>query len=232
MKMPSNSPMGTLPHSQPIFEDPSRTIGKRDYISGDSLRRVDWKTTAASGRLQVKLFEPSMALTTTIMLNLNQDEYGRFARLDSLEFAIVMAASLANWVTSKKQTVGLITNGIDPHAENQPFKPLIPRRGRFHLMRMLDVLARVKHVQESKFIDLLHFATLHLGWGTTLILITGQADQTLFDELFRLRKSGYKIMLILIGHPPDVNDAMARGKQFGFPIYHFRNELDLDLWRQ
>jgi uncharacterized protein (DUF58 family) len=232
LKMPSHSPMGTLRHHQPIFEDPSRVMGKRDYTVGDSMRRVDWKATAATGRLQVKQFEPSMALTSSIFLNLNEEEYGRYSRIDSLELAIVVAASLANWMIAKKQTVGLTTNGVDPLTNKQPFNPLLPRKGRNHLMRILDILARVQHVQQVPFVSLLHDAMLHLTWGTTLILITGQADQPLFEELFRLRQSGFSTVLVLIGQTPDVKDAKARGQQFGFPVYHFRNELDLDIWRQ
>lgn len=232
LKIPSLSPMGTLRHHQPIFEDPSRTMGKRDYINGDSLRRVDWKATAATGRLQVKQFEPSMALTSAIFLNLNEEEFGRYARIDSVELAIVVAASLANWMVAKKQTVGLITNGVDPLANKQPFNPLLPHKGRNHLMRILDILARVQSVQQGPFVSLLRDAPLHLTWGTTLILITGQADEALFDEIFRLRQAGFSTVLVLVGHTPDVNDAKARGQQFGFPVYHFRNELDLDVWRQ
>jgi uncharacterized protein (DUF58 family) len=232
LRMPSHSPMGELRHHQPIFEDPSRTMGKRDYTTGDSLRRVDWKATAATGRLQVKQFEPSMALTTAIFLNLNQEEYGRHSRIDSMELAIVVAASLANWMVSKKQTVGLITNGVDPLADKQPFSPLLPHKGRNHLMRILDILARVQFVQQGSFVNLLRDAMLHLTWGTTLILITGQADETLFEELFRLRQAGFSIVLVLAGHTPDVGEAKLRGKQFHFPVFHFRNELDLDMWRQ
>jgi len=117
-------------------------------------------------------------------------------------------------------------------ANNQPFKPLLPRKGRTHLMRILDVLARVQHAHESSFTNLLQQATLHLAWGTTLILITGQADEALYDELFRLRRAGYSIALILIGNVPEIGDAKMRGQQFGFAVYHFRNELDLDMWRK
>ncbi len=232
IKIPSHSPMGTLRHHQPIYEDPTRTIGKRDYVYGDSLRRVDWKASAASGRLQVKQFEPSMALTTAILLNLNSDEYGQQARVDALELAIVIAGSLSNWIVSKKQTVGLITNGIDPIADNQPFRPLLPRKGRNHLMRLLELLARVEFVQQGSFVSLLDKAMVHLTWGTTLILITGQADEALFDELLRLRQAGFNAVLILVGHTPDVQDAKTRGRKFGFPVFHFRNELDMDVWRQ
>jgi uncharacterized protein (DUF58 family) len=232
LKMPSHSPMGTLPHHQPIYEDPSRVMGKREYITGDSLRRVDWKATAATGRLQVKKYEPSMALTSAIFLNMNQEEYGRHGRVDAVELAIVLAASLANWMVAKKQTVGLITNGTDPLAENRPFNPLLPHRGRNHLMRILDVLARVQYVQEGPVTGLLSEARLNLVWGTTLLLITGQVDEGLYDELFRLRQAGYSVVLILVGQASNVSDAKAWGKHFGFSVYHFRNELDLDIWRQ
>ena len=114
VKLPSRSPLGTLRHTQPIFEDPSRVRGKRDYVAGDSLRRVDWKATATTGRLQVKQFEPSIALETAIFLNLNADEYAQRTRLDATELAIVIAASLANWIVGQRQSVGLCVNGVDP----------------------------------------------------------------------------------------------------------------------
>jgi uncharacterized protein (DUF58 family) len=68
IKLPSRSPMGTMRHTQPIFEDPTRVLSKRDYVAGDSLRRIDWKATAATGRMQVKQFEPSIALETMLFL--------------------------------------------------------------------------------------------------------------------------------------------------------------------
>jgi hypothetical protein len=107
VRLPSRSPIGTLRHTQPIFEDPSRVRGKRDYTTGDSLRRVDWKATATTGRLQVKQFEPSIALETALFLNLNADEYLQRTRLDATELAIVIAARSP---TDRRQTpaVGLM----------------------------------------------------------------------------------------------------------------------------
>jgi uncharacterized protein (DUF58 family) len=232
INIPSNSPMGTLRHHQPIYEDPSRIQGKRDYVHGDSLRRVDWKATASTGRLQVKQFEPSMSLTTAIFLNLHSDEYGQQAWIDGMELAIVIAASLAKWVISKKQMVGLITNGIDPIAERQAFRPLFPRRGHNHLMHLFDILARVEYTKQGSFVSLLDEAIIHLTWGTTLMIITGQADDALFDELFRLRQNGFNAVLILVGYTVDEQNAKVHGQRFGFPVFHFRNEMDLDIWRQ
>ena len=116
LKIPSRSPLGTLRHTQPIFEDPTRVMGKREYVAGDSLRRVDWKSTATTGRMQVKLFEPSIAIETVIFLNLDGPSYHYRSRIDAAELAIVITASIANWIVEKGQTVGLYTNGEDPIA--------------------------------------------------------------------------------------------------------------------
>jgi uncharacterized protein (DUF58 family) len=130
-KLPSRSPLGTLRHHLPIFEDPSRMRGKRDYVASDSMRRVDWKATASTGRLQVKQFEPSIALQTVIFLNLNASEYRTRHHIDATELAIVIAASLANWTVSQKQSVGLITNGVDTLTNNMSVQPYtIPQGAR------------------------------------------------------------------------------------------------------
>ncbi|MGE5775873.1 MAG: DUF58 domain-containing protein, partial [Chloroflexota bacterium] len=107
LEIPSLSPQGELRHSLPLFEDPTRVFGKRAYVYGDSLRRIDWKSSASAGRLQVKLFEPSIALETFVVLNLNADDYYYRSLIDSTELAIVIAASVANWIAGKKQTVGM-----------------------------------------------------------------------------------------------------------------------------
>jgi uncharacterized protein (DUF58 family) len=138
VRLPSHSPIGTMRHTQPIFEDPSRVRGKRDYVAGDSLRRVDWKATASLGRLQVKQFEPSIALETAIFLNLNADEYAQRTRLDATELAIVIAASLANWIIGQRQSAGLSVNGADPIGPEERPQMLPPRKGRAHLTRMLE----------------------------------------------------------------------------------------------
>jgi uncharacterized protein (DUF58 family) len=232
VSLPSHSPLGTLRHKQPIFEDPTRVLGKRDYISGDSLRRIDWKATASCGRLQVKLFEPSIALETAIFLNLNSDEYEYRTRIDASELAIVVASSLANWVIGQRQAAGLVTNGVDPDLENACPQPVPPRRGRGHLMRILDVLARVETGDTIPFAQLVRQQAPRLSWGTTLILITNQAGEELFKELFQARREGLNAMLVLCGIVSGYAEIHRKAEYFGFPLYHFQFETDLDVWRK
>jgi uncharacterized protein (DUF58 family) len=231
VNLPSQSPFGTLHHKNPIFEDPTRVIGKRDYQVGDSLRRVDWKATAVVRRMQVKQFEASISIETHIFLDLNLDDYEIRQRFATTELAIVVAASLANWAIQHKQPVGLYTNGLDPFAENQSPPPLPSHKGSSHLMSVLEVLARVQVGKGTSFIDLLHQSLARLSWGSTVVLITGKHNEALFDELFAARRLGLSIVIILVGQDPDFLKAQIDAKRFGFPIFRFINELDLDVWR-
>lgn len=230
ISLPTHSPMGTLHHHEPVFEDPTRVIGKRDYTAGDSLRRIDWKASAATGRLQVKQFEPSISLETSIFLNLNANEYEQRTRYHTTELAIVVAASIAAWVESKKQSVGLVTNGNDPLAfqERSHFMP--PRKGRSNLMRILDILARIQMQETDPMAQVMRPWSSHLSWGTTIILITGQIDEDLFDELFQARRSGLDAMLVICGNVPRFQEIKHKATHFGFPIRQVLYEEDLKYW--
>ncbi len=229
--LPSRSPQGTLRHTQPIFEDPTRVRGKRDYVPGDSLRRVDWKATAISGRLQVKQFEPSIALEVVIFLNLNNAEYPKQYRIDTTELAIVAAASLANRVASQRQAVGLATNGVDSVEAGQPVPFIPPRKGRAHLIRILEMLARVQATEGTPLVRVLNEIGPRLSWGTTLAVIAAQTDDALFDELFQARRRGQNVVLMLVGRVVNLQETRRRAEHFGIPLYAVQEEEDLTACR-
>jgi len=240
VKLPSSSPMGTLRYTQPIFEDPSRVRGKRDYVSGDSFRRVDWKATASSGRMQVKIFEPSIALETAIFLDLNSEGYDRFTRINSTELAITVAASLANWIHSKRQSVGIYSNGLDQMAPTNTDErsmgenplPIPPKKGQGHLIRILEMLARVQVAETYPIVELINSESPGLSWGTTLIIITPKFDQSFFEGIFQANRGGLKSVLMPCGPVPGVEDVRKKAEYFGFPFYQIFSERDLDAWRQ
>ena len=232
MDIPSQSPQGTLRSTMPLFEDPTRVLGKRGYTSGDSLRRIDWKSSASSGRLQVKVFEPSIALETFIVLNLNAEDYYYRARIDSTELAIVIAASVGNWVIGKKQMIGMMVNGRDPLAADGRPQPIPARKGKQHMMRLLETLARVETVDQSALPPLLQRQRYHLAWGTTLIVITGSASDELLDELYLARRAGQNAILILAGVNTSGDETLRRANAFGIPVFSIVTERDLKIWTQ
>jgi uncharacterized protein (DUF58 family) len=166
--VPTYSPQVSLPARSPLFLDPSRVMGVRDYQRGDSPRRIHWTATAkASARalttlLMVKQYQPAISRETLICLDLNRQDYGRRNWAIATERAIVVAASLANHIVVREQlSVGLVVEARDPRAgaDGGPTRApptrapptrapravvrvtLPPRTGRGHLMRLLEVLA-------------------------------------------------------------------------------------------
>lgn len=230
VEIPSQSPQGTLRHTLPLFEDPTRVFGKRGYTSGDSLRRIDWKSTAASRQLQVKLFEPSIALETFVILNLNAEDYYFRTRIDSAELAIVIAASLANWIIAQKQMVGLLVNGRDPLTSDGKPQPIPPRKGKRHMMRLLETLARIETIDKSALVPLIQEQRYQLPWGTTLIVVTGEASDALLDELYQARRAGQNAIVILVGAGTSEEAIRRRAKTFGIAVYSIASERDLKIW--
>ena len=246
LELPSRLLLGNRRHTQPIHDDPSRLRGKRDYVHGDSLRRVDWKTTAALGRLQVKQFEPSRVNETTLLLDLDLENYDRRVWVDETELAIVVAASIGNWCAARNEAVGLMTNGRDPGITaslqyTRPaqslagFAPVPPRAGRASFMRVLDVLARMRTsdlptregLRTESLAMLARTARNACTWGSTLVVITGAPSDPLWHELVRAPSAGLSVLMALCGAPSDEAALRNRAAQFGIALHVVRALKDL-----
>jgi len=259
---PSQSPFGTIRSQQHIFEDPARATGVRDYRAGDSLRRIHWKASARQETLLVKKYEPAISLQTAIFLNLNRQEYGQRWRIDGPEWAIVVAASIASHLVEQQQAVGLMTNGRDPVAEdgnkgeddrgdeadeggeddqgggsgnangNGAPLPLPPRPGRLHLMRVLEVLARVEPQDAESFSVWAQRASLPLSWGDTIVAITSTGDEETCRALHQLRRKGFNVVLVVVEPHGQFGLIRQRSRQLGFPAFQVAHRRDVDGWRQ
>ena len=235
LSLPSLSPAGNLPSRERLFEDPSRIRGVRDYQPGDSLRRMDWKTSARKGSLQVRRYEPAIALETAMFVNLDGDDYPQVHRFQATELGIVVAASVAVHLVEKRQAIGLVTNGRDPLAQGPRVMPSLPlRKGREHLMRVLDLLARVEvtsEEEEASFLAVLSRKSLGLPWGSTVVVVTAQEVEGLLDALLVLRRRGLAVILVLTCPHHGFALTARRANQIGVQTFQIWTERDLDVWR-
>lgn len=236
---PSQSPFGTIKSRQRIFEDPARVTGVRDYRAGDSLRHIHWKASAREQALLVKQYEPAISLQTAIFLNLNGEEYDRRQRIDAPEWAIIVAASIASHLVAQRQAVGLMTNGRDPMAESggggcgdgTPL-PLPPRPGRLHLMKVLEVLARVEPQDAQPFRVWMQQASLPLSWGDTVVAITPTGDEETCWALHQLCRRGLNVVLVVVEPHGQFGLLRRRARQLGFTAFQVAYRRDTDRWRQ
>jgi len=230
LELASRSPYGTIKSQQPIFADPTRVIGKRDYVAGDPLRSVDWKSSAHAGALQVKKYEPAVSLTSMIFLNLNIAEYTRQLRGQASEWAIVVAASLAEYLVGQRQAVGLACNGTDPLLGTTQW--IIPARpGRSHLMKLLERLARVQAAETVPLVNWLPSATVGMAWGTTGLVITPAGDEATCYALHRLVRAGLNPVLLVVEPHGQFGVVRERGRQLGLTAHLVADEHDLKRWQ-
>jgi uncharacterized protein (DUF58 family) len=230
--LPTHSPLVVLPARSPLFEDPSRVTGVRDYQRGDSPRRIHWTATASTGRLLVKQYQPAIARETLICLDLDEENYERRQRFTATELAIVAAASIAHHIIVQEGLpAGLATEALDSVTDQQVHFFLPPRAERTQLMRTLETLARAQMVKETSFPDLLRRASVRLTWGATLLVITGRESTALFDTLVHMQRAGYAVALILVQPAPPADDLRRRAELLSLPVHRVWRERDLETWR-
>jgi len=226
----SRSPYGTIASRQPIFADPTRVNGVRNYQPGDPIRGIDWKTSARSGQLQVKKTEPAVSLSTSIFVDLHTPAYSRSFRYSGTEWAIVVAASLANYLIEERQVVGLGSNGHDELTDATCWS-IPPRSGRSHLMKLLEWLARVQAGETRSLHEWLPQATVSLAWGTTVIAVTASGDEATCAALGRLYRAGLNPVLVAIEPHAHFAVIKERCRRLGVSAFEMADEAALRRWQ-
>lgn len=232
--LPTHAPHVKLLAHSALFEDPARVRGVRDYQPGDSLRRIHWTATAATGRLLVKQYQPAIARDTLICLDLDRDDYGQRQRYTATELAIVVAASFAAHIINREGLpAGLATRALDPLQDDRPTSPvrfyLPPRSERTHLMSILEVLARVQMTDATAFLSMVREESLRLSWGSTIAIITGREYEELQDTLAYLQRTGFAVSLVLVQPAQPDPELYGRAQLLGIPVQRIWKEQDLGL---
>ncbi len=230
LNLPTHSPLAVLQARSPLFRDPTRVMGVRDYEVGDSPRHIHWTASASAGQLLVKQYEPAVARETLLCLDLNRNVYPLNQWYAATELAITVAASLANHIILREELpVGLASTLWDPLVEEERNISLPPRKDRAQLMHVLEILARaqVRPLPDNTFTALLRQESTQLPWGTTIVVITPQEDPAFLETVLNLRQRGFAIALILISPRASQPEVDGRAEGLGIPVYRVWRKQDL-----
>lgn len=193
--LPPKEPFGEVKAQQRIFEDPSRTIGVRDYGPGDEFKRIHWKATARRQALQVKVYEPTTTSQVVIVVNIaTLPKYWQGIVPERLERVISLAASLAGQAVERRYQVGVVANGCWPFSQQQ--LKVLPSRDPAQLTHILEALAAVSSMPTISLPDLLTRESSHLPWGATLVVVTAVVTGEILAAMMALRDAGRRQVLI------------------------------------
>lgn len=140
--------------------------GVREYVYGDRLSRIHWKTTARTGVWKSKEFERESLPKMVIVLDRNNKAY---EHSDQFETAVSVAASLIRFAWREQLAFGLLSVG-------QETTFIEAGRGAEHHSRMMNHLIEVEadgaHALENVMTQ--HISLL--GRGVLTVLITPERD--------------------------------------------------------
>ncbi|MCX5758967.1 MAG: DUF58 domain-containing protein [Candidatus Hydrogenedentes bacterium] len=247
-------PQGPVRISNRIYEDPTRITGSREYIPGDPLNRIHWKTSARTGRLFTKLNEPSSVLGGTLILDLHQAGYGEEKCESRMELAITTAASIAYLLQMSGEQVGLLTNAADAaevaryevemhHALSRDdadesivgegtssrLNPLqvATARSPIQAQRIIENLARVLPGNGLSVDQVLLSEFMRLPRDAALLPVVPRITENLALVLASMKLSGFNVSVFLIDNPGEYREAAALLARHRIHMFHIEHERHL-----
>ncbi len=94
-------------HKSPLRGFSTEFSYHRPYVSGDSLRHVDWRVYGRTSRYYVKLYEAETDFAANLLLDASSSMHYRSGAVSKLEYAKYLAASLAHLIVKQRDSVGL-----------------------------------------------------------------------------------------------------------------------------
>jgi len=192
----AGAPLPIIPTRTPLYEDPTRVVGVRDYEAGDPLRRIHWTASASAGSLLVKKHRPGISRDVVVALDLTRDSHPIPGRRRSAELAVTAAASIVrHLVAVRNESVGIRIVGRDTPTGEDTVVEVAPGRDQARMARVLEHLARSDLSPSADFDALLDPSGL--PFGASLVLLTGRPERRHVLDVIRLKRLGITVTAVI-----------------------------------
>jgi uncharacterized protein (DUF58 family) len=223
--IPSQQLFGDIRLKRHLFQDPVLTAGVRDYHSGDSLKRIHWKSTARLGKLQTKVYEPTTTIDISIFLDvrtLRAPLWGSVLQLQ--ELGIMAAASISQQALKDGFRVGLYVNQITRFSPGMITVPHSQHPDQ--LLKILEALAQLHQAETMPIARFIRQEAGSLPWGSTLLVISAQPIDELLGTLLDLKRVGRSVALVRVGG--DKKQVIGSGLR----VYHIDDKTAWEVVKQ
>lgn len=205
-------PSGIMPGGEAIRKPTHQTTpnatGIRDYVPGDSLNRIHWRSSAKHMRLIAKEFELDPLTDVWIALDGDREcQYGEFDPVDqdirsimpgviklpptTEEYMVAAAASIAFHILDQDRAVGFIAHGAARHVIQSD-------RGEAQLIQILESLAVFEARSELGVGEVLKVESDRIHRGSSVVLITASTGTGILSICRDLSRRGYHPVVVLI----------------------------------
>lgn len=247
-------PSGWLPgggaHHHYAHQITPNASSVREYAPGDPIKRIHWPTTARKGRLIVKEFDLDPLTEAWIFLDADREVHTalpysppevtslgalwrpltRALRRVALppsteEYAVSIAASLAQYFLRRGRTIGFASQG-------QALEILPPDQGERQLTKILEALALLRARGRLPISGLVTAQAKHIPRDSTAILITPSVHRDVVLAVDRALRQGLRPIVVLLeaasfGGMPGTDNVIEAVAALGVPVCRVANGDDL-----
>jgi uncharacterized protein (DUF58 family) len=163
----------------------------REYAFGDSISRIHWQSTARTGRLMSKEFELGMASDVWVLVDLHREVQAGELDESTDEYAVSMAASLAQKYIRAQLPVGLLAYGDERY--------LLPAdTGEAQFERIMEHLAMSKAEGAVSLAEVLSREEQLWGTHSSIIVLTSSHREDWTVAIRELVRRRLRIAVVLI----------------------------------
>ncbi len=180
--------------------------GVRQYVPGDSLSHIHWRTTARTQALYVKEFERQPAGTLWVLLDLDERVQAGVEPETTAEYAVTIGASLAYAALREGRPVGLYCDGAF-HVH------LSPNVGLGHLWELMRILTRVEPGKGPSLGELLESWSRVARRDSTVAVITPSGEADWLPPLLRALTRGVAASITLLDRASFGGDGQSEMSQ-------------------
>jgi len=155
-------------------------IGLRDYQPGDSLRSIDWKATARSGRHTVRVFTEEQRLELTLLVDAGRRSALQAGALTRLGHYVNVAARLAEKTLLEGNSVNLIC------FSDQLLSTVYQAKGRAGLIRVREALEKIRsHETDSNMLPAVFEARSRTRQRNLVVMLTDLDEASTDSQLIK-----------------------------------------------
>jgi uncharacterized protein (DUF58 family) len=163
--------------------------GLRDYVSGDELRKINWKASSRSDVLLTNEFEGECSGDATLILDARLEANVGLIESCAVEHGVRAASTLASQILKDKNRVGLIVlrDIIDE---------VYPAFGKRQFYKLSEHLLDVKPLGLLPFENVGWMVTSYFPLESQIIVISALTDRDIISTIGDLCARGYDVVVI------------------------------------
>ena len=181
-------------HRSPYYGQSVEFVQHREYVSGDDIRRVDWKVWSKTDKYYIKLYEEDTNLRTTILVDLSESMKFQSGAMSKYDYGCTIAAALSHLLLKQQDSVGL-------YAFDDRLRQRVPsssRRNQLHAI--LQALNNEEPAQKTDMDQILKQVADDQSQKGMIVLISDLFvdRESLFKGLTQLRYRGHDVLVMHI----------------------------------